>query len=169
MCTFAPSLIWPGSKTGPVVGAQSRCEIIISLMPAPAPLAHQITVLPAFLSPARSGARWVINVGFYQPEKSWRTAGKSQYFTPSVAVTGRKSKCFIEWVNLNQIQLPIPEACSAEQEEFKTTQLFENWPRFSQVMACWKLLTKYLISHDFKKCSSQNPLYLCQILMDLKK
>ena len=46
--------------------------------------------------------------------------------TPLLAITGRKSKSFIEWVNLNQIQLPIPESCSAEHEEFKTTQLFEN-------------------------------------------
>ena len=46
--------------------------------------------------------------------------------TPFTAVTGRKSKSFIEWVNLNQIQLPIPESFSTEQEEFKTTLLFEN-------------------------------------------
>ena len=52
--------------------------------------------------------------------------GKKCRNTPLLAITGRKSKSFIEWVNLNQIQLPIPESCSAEQEEFKTTQLFEN-------------------------------------------
>ena len=55
--------------------------------------------------------------------------------TPLLAITRRKSKSFIEWVNLNQIQLPIPESCSAEQMEFKTTQLFEKQPKFECFMS----------------------------------
>ena len=40
---------------------------------------------------------------------------------------------------LNQIQLPIQESCSPGNEKFKNVWLFTNRPRFSWVMAIWKL------------------------------
>ena len=55
-------------------------------------------------------------------------------------------KPFITPLKLNQIQLPIPESCSAGNEKFRNVWLFTNWPRFGWVMAIWKLtieITKF--------------------------
>ena len=51
---------------------------------------------------------------------------RGSQITPLLAITRHPTKPFKTHLNLIQIQLPIPESCSAEQEEFKTTQLFEN-------------------------------------------
>ena len=66
----------------------------------------------------------------------------------------------IEWPRMGQIQHVRPVSCSPDHEKFKTTQLFEKWPRFSWVMKLFILrydvifpfLTLYMImiSHFHK-------------------
>ena len=48
-------------------------------------------------------------------------------------------KPFITPLKLDQIQSPISESCSPGNEKFKNVWLFTNRPRFSWVMAIWKL------------------------------
>ena len=45
----------------------------------------------------------------------------------------------IEWLIIDQIQQPISFSCSSDQEDSKTTQLFEKRPRFSRVMKLFTL------------------------------
>ena len=54
--------------------------------------------------------------------------------TDGVAITGHKSKSFIEWLKLGQFEQVIPESCSSEREVFKTTRLFKKRTIFSQVI-----------------------------------
>ena len=45
----------------------------------------------------------------------------------------------IEWLIIDQIQQPISFSCSSDQEDSKTTRLFEKRPRFSRVMKLFTL------------------------------
>ena len=58
-----------------------------------------------------------------------------RHITPLLAITGHPTKPFKTQLNLIQIQLPMPESCSAREEEFKTIQLFDKQPKFECFMS----------------------------------